>query len=93
MTSSLTKIFLSTSLKSDKLYSKDGLTFEKTHDFVGGSSPWAGGGYRPGSFSDKCEGKMLKWGLHIGGAKPRSGNTKPLHLERFDLSEVLNKQE
>ena len=64
-------------LRHSILYSKDGLTFEKTHDFAGGSSPWAGGGYRPGSFSDKGEGKMLKRGYTLEGQNLEAATLNP----------------
>jgi beta-xylosidase len=61
------------------MYAKDGLHFNKTHELTGSMFPWAAGAYRPGSFTDSGNGRMIEWGLHISGERP------DLFLERFDL--------
>ena len=63
------------------MYAKDGIHFEKTHELTNTVFPWAAGAYRPESFTDSGKGKMIEWGLHIGGERP------DLFLERFDLVE------
>ncbi|MGJ8632522.1 MAG: family 43 glycosylhydrolase [Luteolibacter sp.] len=59
------------------LYAEDGLNFKKTHKVIKG--PVGAGGYRPGSFTDKGEGKRPEWGVEL--QYPPKGLP---HIQRWD---------
>ena len=61
------------------MFAEDGIHFQKTHEINNQNAPWAPGAYRPEAFTDSGKGKMINWGLHIGGERPE------LFLERFDI--------
>ena len=63
------------------MYAEDGLNFKKTGQIPNVSGPWAPGAYRPEAFTDSDQGKVIEWGIHIGGQRPY------LFLERFDFAE------
>ncbi|MCB4807866.1 family 43 glycosylhydrolase [Tamlana sp. 62-3] len=63
-----------------QMYAKDGIHFKKTYQIDNDNAPWAPGAYRPEAFTDSDKGQIIKWGLHIGGARPN------LFLERFDIT-------
>jgi hypothetical protein len=59
-------------------YAADGLAFSRLRDFP--AVPAGPGAYRPEAFTDRGDGAMPAWGLHIGSRK----GSLPF-LERFDL--------
>lgn len=67
------------------MFAEDGIHFETTGKISNQNAPWAPGAYRPEAFTESGKGKMIQWGLHIGGERPN------LFLERYDLVKIKTK--
>lgn len=68
------------------MYAEDGIHFKRTGQIDNQNAPWAPGAFRLESFNYSGKGKVIEWGLHIGGKRPE------LFLERFDFVKKLELQ-
>ena len=69
------------SITNSILYAEDGVNFTKTHVVKDG--PVGAGGYRPGSFTDRGEGKHVTWGVEL--QYPPKGKGLP-YIQRWDAT-------